>query len=206
LATSFSLMSRALVPSVAAGSPSAIAPGLVAMASAFDKIAIVCYMKACEYQIERWPPHMQSRVQLVRSHLTNERLGLNLLSLNKNAMHAHKVTQGHADAWDLLKSSRSLLVLEEDFQPIEAEASAFANDKERRAHFRRFVQRNEDWRMLRLGYNLANTGFVHKEKVVNGCPIACRCTRTADDPNVCLVAQRERTDDSCDARCNGPHA
>ena len=73
----------------------------------------------------------------MRSHLTNERLGLNLLSLNKNAMHAHKVTQGHADAWDLLKSSRTLLVLEEDFQPIEAEASAFSNDEKRRAQSER---------------------------------------------------------------------
>lgn len=195
-------MSRALVPSVAAGPPGPIAPGLVRQASAFDKVAIVCYMEACEHQVERWPVAMQSRIQLVRSHLTNDRLGLNLLNLSKSAMHAHKVTQGHADAWDLLNSSNSVLVLEEDFEPVEAEATAFANDKERDAHFRRFVQRNTDWRMLRFGYNLANTNFVRADKVIDGCPIACRCTRTVEDPNVCLVAQRERTDDSCDVRCS----
>jgi len=158
--------------------PPPVSLGFARFASLFDRIAIVCYESTCEHQRSAWPLWLQERVVPVDGHPVNMRLGVaDVID------HGYKVTLGHSEAWKLLGKGgvSSVLILEDDYRPINKTVAAFAEPSGAPTleGMRSFVS-GADWQMLRVGY-------IPHDLPAGGCSALCECVPSVASPNVCQV-------------------
>jgi hypothetical protein len=148
--------------------------GFARFAALFDRVAIVCYQDSCKQQVEAWPEDVRPKVRLVDGYPINAKLGI----LGSHD-HGCRVTQGHAGAWELLGADvASLLILEDDYRPINATAAALA-DSSALADISAFVG-GDSWQMLRVGY-------IPHTLPASACSAVCACTPSSEPTNMCQV-------------------
>ena len=156
--------------------PRPVDPGFANFAALFDRVVVVCYMSTCQGHLEVWPTWLQHKVRVHDGKDLNAKLGI----LNVSD-HGLKVTMGHAAVWEELGTDGvdSILVLEDDYRPIQETVSALAGNSSTIESLRAFVN-DEEWHMLRVAYIPHELGET--------CSDTCRCMPSAASPNVCQVS------------------
>jgi len=157
---------------------------LLSIAANFDKVAILCHKEGCDGMLDRWPLDFQSRVHVFDGAQIDPMFTKHIGKLRRNEKpHVFLVTMSHVYIANTLfnNGTGSYLFLEEDFEVVQPGEHSEISLSASASNIARFVDKDEPWHFLRLGYNptwRAQKGF--------RCKAACLCQTVCD--GICSIS------------------
>jgi len=136
---------------------------LLSIAANFDKVAILCHKEGCDGMLDRWPLDFQSRVHVFDGAQIDPMFTDQVDNVRKtNKVHEFLVTMSHVHVANTLftnftdDETSSYLFLEEDYEVVQPKEDSGMSLNNSASNIARFVENDESWQFLRLGYNPAN--------------------------------------------------
>ena len=162
---------------------------LLSIAANFDKVAILCHKEGCDGMLDRWPLDFQSRVHVFDGAQIDPMFTDQVDNVRKmNKVHEFLVTMSHVHVANTLftnftdDETSSYLFLEEDYEVVQPKEDSGMSLNNSASNIARFVENDESWQFLRLGYNPAN--WQTRTEALR-CKSSCMCQTVFD--GICSI-------------------
>jgi len=159
---------------------------LLSVAAKFDKDAILGHKEGCDGMLNRWPIEFQERIHIFDGTQIDPMFINNTGKVrNKKKLHEFLVTMSHVHVANSLFSNNetnSYLFLEEDCEVVQSLQKSEISINTTASNIAQFVEKDDSWQFLRLGYNPA---WQQTEKKAVRCRAECLCRNMYD--GICFI-------------------